>query len=110
MPGLPNRAELKRLIEEAMLDKAPAMHLDLTASASLEKALNDRATQAEESYQTALSALTERALLSSRGLTDEEAVSEITQGRTEAARQALDQAVEFEQPTEEATSERALDA
>lgn len=110
MPGLPTKPELKKLIEEAMQEKAPATHRELTANGTLAKAVDDRATAAQDSYQTALSALTERALLSSRGLTDEEVVSEITQGRTEAARVALDQAVEFDPPTEEATSERSLEA
>lgn len=105
MPGLPPTKELKSLIEQAMLEKHPAMHLQLAGTGELDKVLTTRAQQAEESYELARSQVSSHALQASRNLGHLEATSEIMQGLNEAAREALDQAVEFETPPEEQISE-----
>jgi hypothetical protein len=73
------------------------MFEQLCLSGGLDAALTDRAEQVESSYEAAVSAVNERALLASRGLSHQEAVSEMMRGRNEAARIALDQAVEFDE-------------
>jgi ElaB/YqjD/DUF883 family membrane-anchored ribosome-binding protein len=103
--GLPPNKELKNLIEQAMLEKAPGMHLELVASGTLDKVLSERASQAEDSFELAKSQVVSEALKASRKLTDAEATSEIMQGTNEAAREALNQAVEFETPPEEQITE-----
>jgi transcription elongation GreA/GreB family factor len=108
MPGLPPKAELKTLIEEAMREKAPALHRELTQSKQLDRALNDRALQAQTSYNQAMTQVSNEALSTTRNLTDQEAISEMMQGRNEAARVALDQAVEFAPEQTDETSERQL--
>lgn len=95
MPPLPPPKELKRLIEQAMKDRSPRMHQELKASGELAKVLEDRAEQAEASYEIALSEVSSRALVVSRNLTHQETINELTQGRNEAARQAIEQAIEF---------------
>ena len=98
MPALPPLTELKKLIADAMPEPMKR-ELQKTPGA-LEKVLNDRATQAQDSYQAGLSAMME-----AQGETHQELTSNAMQARNEAARIALDQAVEFDQPTEEQTSE-----
>lgn len=110
MPGLPPTKELKSLIEQAMLEKAPSMHKELKASGSLDKVLTERVRQAQDSYETAITLANDSALSTSRNLPFQETASELVQARNEAARIALDQAVEFETEAEEATSERRLEA
>lgn len=95
MPVLPSRSKLEQMIEVAMKDSAPAMHRELRKSGELPKVLRERAMQAEDSYEAAMSQVTTRALRASRELSHQETVSELMQGRSEAARIAIDQAVEF---------------
>lgn len=85
MPGLPPKLRLMALIEDAMKDRAPLMHSELTTAGQLQKALTDRAEMAWDSYLTAYSKV--------MGADSE---AQAFQLRNEAARQALDQAVEFE--------------
>jgi non-homologous end joining protein Ku len=95
---LPNRTELMKLIKEAM---PPEMKLTLSRTpGAMDKVLNDRATQAQDSYQSGLAGM-----LEAKGETHQEMVSNATQARNLAAREALRQAVEFETPPEEPTSE-----
>ncbi len=101
---LPSTKRLKAIIAEAM---PPAMKRELKASGQLEKVLTDRASQAEDSYQTAFSQAMTVALEKDDY---QEKVSGLMQDRNEAARVALDQAVEFETPAEEQTSERRPEA
>jgi ElaB/YqjD/DUF883 family membrane-anchored ribosome-binding protein len=105
MAGLPPTKELKGLIEQAMLEKAPGMHSELTKAGTLDKVLSERAKQAEDSYETGRSQVKSHALSSSRNLPYQETVSELTQGYNQAAREALDQAVEFETPEEDRITE-----
>jgi Skp family chaperone for outer membrane proteins len=106
MAGLPPTKELKGLIAQAMEEKAPAMYRELSASGSLDKVLSERAAQAQDSFELARSQVSSHALRASRNLSHQEATSEIMQGLNEAAREALDQAVEFETPPTEQISEQ----
>lgn len=103
---LPSSAKLEKMIEIAMKDRAPAMYRELKKSGELQKVLTDRAEMAEDSYTMAMSQVRTSALSASRNLPHLERVSELMQGRNEAARTAIDQAVEFATPAEESTTER----
>ena len=96
MPGLPQQRELEALIEQAMRDRAPAMHRSLTADGTLSAVLKDRAEMARESYEEAMNAALTLATKASRTLTGPERVNELTQARSQAASTAINQAVEFE--------------
>jgi len=98
MPSLPPRTRLKALIEQAMKERVPGMYQELKGSGELEEVLETRADQAQSSYEVALSEATSRALTAERNLSQQETVNELTQARNEAARGALDQAVEFSAP------------
>ena len=98
MAGLPPTGELKALIEQAMLERAPEMHASLTRAGELNRVLMNRVAQAQESYELARSQVSSNALKASRNLSHEEAASEIMQGLNSAAREALDQAIEFAPP------------
>lgn len=95
MPLLPPPTRLKALIKQAMKERVPRMYLELKGNGQLEKVLEDRAEQAQGSYEIALSEATSRALSAERNLSHQETVNELTQARNEAAREALNQAVEF---------------
>ena len=93
MPGLPHKAELESMIAEAMKVSAPTMYRHLLAQQKLRVVLKDRAEQAEQSYEQAMSQERYKALSSPMGF--QESVSSLTQGRSRAARIAIAQAVEF---------------
>lgn len=98
MPALPPPTRLKALIEQALKERAPETHRRLKEKGELANALEGRADAAQQSFETALSAASERALQQSRNLADRDVVSEIMQARNEAARVALDQAIDFTAP------------
>ncbi len=105
MPQLPQIAELKRMIEVAMKDRAPAMHSELKAKGQLKTALHDRAEMATDSYLQAINEQTWAAAQESRQLTPQATVQELTEGQTRAAQVAIAQAVDFEpSPPEEQTT------
>ena len=93
MPGLPHRAKLESLIAQAMKDNAPTMYRDLLAQQKLRAVLRERAEQAEQSFDQAMSQERTKALSGPMGY--QESVSSLTQGRDRAARIAIAQAVEF---------------
>ncbi|MCL6741771.1 hypothetical protein LZ518_11600 [Sphingomonas sp. RB56-2] len=86
------------MIEQAMRERAPKMYQHLKAKGELADALESRAAVTQQSFEIALSTASERALQLSRNLSDQEVVSEINQARNEAARVALDQAIDFTAP------------
>ena len=86
MSALPTPASLARIIEEAMLDKAPTIHRELKASGELWRVLEYRVGQAQTTFQAGYSAVMES-----------RSVGEAMQLQNQAVRTALDQAVEFEE-------------
>lgn len=91
MPPLPPPHRLIDLIAQAMKDRVPRMYQELKASGELAKVLEDRAEQAQASYENGLSKM-----LEAQGETHQEMVNAATQARDEAARQAIEQATEFD--------------
>jgi hypothetical protein len=92
---LPQRKELERLIREAM---PLPMKRELSQAGTLDKTISERATRAQEVYQAGLSGM-----LEAQGATHQELVSNGIEAQNLAAREALDQAVEFETQPEEQT-------
>ena len=90
IPTLPSRCELVAIIAQAMREQAPDIYEELWATGALDRVLEWRASQAEDSYHDGLSRVME-----ARGETHQEIVAASFAARDEAARQAVNQATDF---------------
>lgn len=93
MPSIPQRPELEKMIERAMLDSAPAMHRELRESGELSTVIKDRAEMAEQSYAVAMDANLDDVLRSDD--LPMERVGRLTAAKNIAASEAIRQACEF---------------
>lgn len=95
---LPMYGTLLGLIAQAMKVKAPKMYRRLKANGDLQAEISRRATEAGESYLTALEIMPKAEVMRVQNLPPLEQVAERTAARRVAAEAALADAIDF--PTE----------
>lgn len=96
MPSLLQPKQLEAKILRAMKDAAPAMYRELKMRGELEQVIEDRASTARDSYETAMSLAISHATSASRNLTGEQSTAETFHARSAAAELAIAQPIEFQ--------------
>lgn len=97
---LPYRSKLEQMIESAMKSKAPKMYQELVTDGNLSKVIQDRANEAEETYDW-MTDEGKSKILSNESLSHQEVVQALTANNSQACEAALIQALEFPVEDEE---------
>ena len=92
---LPSSKKLTTMVDQAMQDRAPMMHKRLTANGMLTTEIQDRVSQATESYLETVGMESKESVMAQQLKPPMERIGEITNRNRAAAEIAMQQATEF---------------